>query len=481
MEEHRFRTNVVVKIRRLQRERGAIAILTALVLIVVLGFVALALDLAQLYNRKVEMENVAATSALAAATSLNGTADGVTAAIAAAASRVADQPPIGLTYDYNKGRMKWSNEAIQFSASPHGAWVDATGALANPAGLLFAKVDTSKLNAAYGQVPSMFIRVVIPDLFSSSTSATATAGRSAINILPLGVCAMRPELRHNRSGELVELGFRRGVSYDLMQLNPDRLATKGQTFLVNPTAAPGTAGTSPHLDVVKPFICTGTMSIPRVSDKELAVESPFPLNALFGQLNSRFDSYVSPCNPYTAPPDLNVRSFLATAAGVPWMGSVPTGQSAALSTVEQRWTVADPEPTPFGTVATDFGPLWSYARAAKYAAAEPVAGYATFELSDWKTLYIPAMPTPSGYPSGTPYAPTSSFTVQFPPSGRKGVAGRRVLNISLLSCPVTGNKAQVMGVGRFFMTVPATTTSLHAEFAGLISDQKLGHQVELYK
>jgi hypothetical protein len=57
---------------------------------------------------------------------------------------------------------------------------------------------------------------------------------------------------------------------------------------------------------------------------------------------------------------------------------------------------------------------------------------------------------------------------------------RRVLNIPLLACPVGGGTATVLAVGKFFMTVPATATSLYAEFAGTVSPGTLGTDVELY-
>lgn len=491
MEKIRCRPKAIVHFRRLQKQRGVFAIMTALLLIVLFGFCGLALDLARIYNRKVEMENVATTTALAAASSLNGTVDGVRAAVAAASNRLTDQSPRSLTYQYSKRQMDWSDAALKFSSSPNGEWVSVDTALANPAGLLFAKVDTRNLDASYGRVDSMFMQILSPAFAVSTTGASATAGRSAINVLPMALCAMRPEEALNRSGELVEFGFRRGVSYDLMQLNKDANAAAGQTFLLNPMSSAGTTPLPADLASVKPFICTGSMAFSSVSGKNMKLEGPFPLSSLYGQLNSRFDTFVTPCNEYTAPPDLNVKSYVATAAGVPWMSVVPR-QSALLSTDgdqsgsstaigPQRWTVADPDPSPGGTQTKDNGPLWSYAKAVKFAPTEPANGYTTFENSHLKNLYA-GNPKFSSYPDGTPYAPSSSSsTVLLPPSGKKGLTGRRVLNIPLLSCPVAGNKALVLGIGRFFMTVPATSTSLVAEFAGLISDQKLGRPVELYK
>jgi hypothetical protein len=58
-----------------------------------------------------------------------------------------------------------------------------------------------------------------------------------------------------------------------------------------------------------------------------------------------------------------------------------------------------------------------------------------------------------------------------------------VLNVPLLSCPVAAGTtvaASVRGIGKFFMTVPATSTSIYAEFGGLVSDQALGSSIGLF-
>jgi len=59
-----------------------------------------------------------------------------------------------------------------------------------------------------------------------------------------------------------------------------------------------------------------------------------------------------------------------------------------------------------------------------------------------------------------------------------------VLNVALLSCPVPAGataQASVLGVGRFFMTVPATATSLPVEFAGVAAPSSLSGAVELQR
>jgi hypothetical protein len=53
------------------------------------------------------------------------------------------------------------------------------------------------------------------------------------------------------------------------------------------------------------------------------------------------------------------------------------------------------------------------------------------------------------------------------------------LNVALLSCPVAGSSANVLAIGKFFMTVPATDTQIWAEFAGIAPETSFGSQVEL--
>jgi hypothetical protein len=145
-----------------------------------------------------------------------------------------------------------------------------------------------------------------------------------------------------------------------------------------------------------------------------------------------------------------------------------------------------------GTVGADFGPLWAYARAVPWSAyvaspTEPAAGYSAFAPNNWATLYNPGQPTANNnYPSGTttPYKLPSGSSYFTAPSAahQPGVGNRRVLNVALLNCPIGGagvTTATVLGIGRFFMTVAATATSIFAEFAGAVPEQSIGGQVEL--
>ena len=476
------------------RQQGVIAIVFALMLAILLGFIGLALDLGQLYNRDVELQAVAKVAALAAARQLNGTSAGVANAISQAAGSASS-----LRYQYGQLAVAWSDAALSFSSSSSGTWVDAASAQAAPDGLLFARVDTSKLPGAQGTVDLAFMRVLSAALASASTSAQAVAGRAGIDVAPLAVCALSNTLATARSNpgspgnvELVEYGFRRGVAYDLMQLNPG--ATSAENFVIDPFDPPGAAGTAGNMaaSLVGPFACTGKLAIPRVTGGTITVGRPFPLASLVNQLNSRFDQYSGgQCSFATAPPDSNIRSYVYTSA-VPWMSAVPGGQGAAASTYSGKlWTIADPVPALGTNTAAMYGPLWAYARAVPYSsyvagASEPSAGYTPFATSAWSVLYKPGLPmATASYPSGvaTPYKATFGVNFLAPSSGHKGVANRRVLNVALLSCPVSAGQtasATVLGIGKFFMTVPATAASLVAEFGGLAAEQSLGDDVGLY-
>jgi hypothetical protein len=339
-------------------------------------------------------------------------------------------------------------------------------------------------------------------LASVSVGGRAVAGRASIKVTPLAVCAMSntpAAARSNPSAppqvELVEYGFRRGVGYDLMQLNPS--GTSAENFVIDPIDPPNVYGSAANTwpSLVGPFACVGRLAMPRVTGGPVTVGRPFPLASLYQQLNSRFDQYVGGlCNPVTAPPDVNIKSYLYTA--IPWMGTAPGAQAAQSTThLGKLWTIADPLPAPPpGNTAPMYGPLWAGTRAVPYSSytaspLEPAGGYAPFATSTWTSLYAPGTPTvTAAYPGGgtaTPYSATSGANFLAPSAAHKpmAVAKRRVLNVALLSCPVGGgalSTATVLGIGKFFMTVPATATSIYAEFAGLAQEQSLGGEVTLY-
>jgi hypothetical protein len=471
-----------------RREGGVFSVLAAVLILVILGLCGFALDLSRTYNRKAELQSAADAIALAAAAELDGTAAGITRARAAALEASARNA----TYDYTSF-IEWSEDALRFSAAPSGSnWIEAGAADAQAARMFFVEVDTGRLDAGYGRINMLLIQVLSPALKTADIRSRAVAGRSTISALPLAICAMTdtpdPAGVARAGGELVELGFRRGISYNLMNLNPQSNASAAN-FLINPVAPAGSAGAAvgTRLDVIEPFICTGTLGIPALTGGTITVEPGFPLGDVFKHLNSRFGDPAPPCTSATAPPDTNVKEFTPAVVAA-WMTDTPLQSAKIHDPYTRRVTIADlaAADLPATTKAEQYGPLWIYARAAKAenyknGVAEPSGGYTTFATADWPTLYPKGTPNlEAAFPSPAPYR--SAITP--PTGGLTGLAGRRVLNVPLLRCPVPAGApapAEVVGIGKFYMTVRATKDELIGEFAGLVRQEQLTGQVELYR
>jgi Flp pilus assembly protein TadG len=473
--------------RRLRRQRGAVAVIVSAMLIVLLGVCGMAIDLGFMYNRRVELQNLADATALAAASELDGSPAGVTRALARAAGVAAN-----FRYQYYKS-VSWVPAALQFGATPErtGNWVSGDVARTAPDGRLFTRVDTLALDASQGLVSTVFMNVLSAS-HDAVLQAYAVAGRTGVKVAPLAICAMSPAAANGRvtgaGDELVEFGFRRGISYDLMQLNPN--GTTAENFVVNPFAPPGTPGTAGPTSpaIVGPYICNGTMSMSRVTGGTLTVARPFPLASLYTQFNSRFDDYSgNACNRIAAPPDANIKKY--EFGSILWMSTAPLGQGAVSLQLDGKLrTVADPFPTPTSNTGGMYGPLWSYARAVPFGAyvpgtPEPASGYTPFASSAWASLYDPGQPAANGYPGTPPYSANAGSNFSGPAMTVRGQRNRRVLNVVLLDCPVAAGttvSASALGVGKFFMTVPATSSALYAEFAGVVADQALATSTVLF-
>jgi Flp pilus assembly protein TadG len=486
----------------LRRQGGAIAIMTIVLLPVLLGFVALALELGRLYNRKAEMQGVADAIAVAGASKLNGTSGGISDALAAAHDVVESTDATMPYYQYGN-TMVFSDAAIKFAKSPDGAagWLDAGAAMASPAGLAYVKVDTNDLNPGYGQV-DLILMPLLGNLASVSVSHTAIAGRQHLKLTPLAICAMSKDSanpitkRDNPGGnsELTEYGFRRGVSYNLMKLNPNPGAAV--SYVVDPiNVYPKSGGVD--ATTVGPYVCTGTVELPQVIGKTLTLLSGLTIGQFVDQLNSRFNSANGQCNMVAAPPDWNIKPFNFTSTNISWMSKpsdpwlttpYPYDQVAETTTVNHRTeTVADLDPstTP---IPTHYGPLWAFARAVPWSyytgQPEPANGYTPFPATApmWQSLYGSGASLGT-YPKDKSGAQSPAYWQQVitPSTNYPGVKLRRVLNIPLLDCPAAGSPGNVVAIGRFFMTMPADAYGIYAEFAGVTLQEEVTGSVELFQ
>lgn len=439
-------------------EHGAIAMMTAIILIFIIAMFGFALDLSRSFNRKTELQAVADNTALAAANALDGSAAGIDNAVKAAAATAST-----FSFSYNNAFVEWSPAALTFSTDPdggQGGWVDGTSVKAKAGKVFYARVDTSMLDASHGRVENVLLPILSSNFKVTNVGASAVAGRDSLHALPLAICAnSNTPVSSIPPGELVEYGFRRGISYDLMKLSPS--GGPAQNFLVNPIAPAGTVGASMmgRMDLISPYVCTGQMAIPALQGGDITVEPGFPIASLYPQLNSRFGTSGTLCQPSSAPADSNLTSF--DLAGAAWIKSQPPDLSV--------------------------GPLWSYAKAVKYSSyvanngIEPVAGYTPYAATtaDWAALYPGSPPAqPQSYPAPTPYQNTGGA------GAYKTLYNTRVLRIPLLQCPVPpGAKvtATVLGIGKFFMTIPATSSTIYAEFAGMENWATIGGNARIYR
>jgi Flp pilus assembly protein TadG len=494
------------------REQGAFAVMFVPLLIVMIGFWGLALDIGQVYTRKVDMYGIAKAAALAAARELNGTPEGLAEARKAAREAVAN-----LRYQsYGSGTsVAWSDDALSFgtSSSATGTWIASAGGASSleAAGLFFARVNTADLGPAIGQVDTFFMKILTGVAARGQVSDSAIAGRTSVKAMPIGICAMspdpataRPATSHTGAAlsELVQYGFRRGISYDLMQLSPN--TTTPIRFAINPVAEPGTNSSSFNIAGLQPFVCSGSMWVKRLTGGTVRVSAlpdASPLASLKAALNTRFDNYGNTgCTALSAPPDQNIKSYTYDVQGVvKWMSPNKGALVGATTTERGKSEPVIDLPTPPASPG-DYGPLWAYARAVKAPspadAPEPNGGYEPFSVTEWPGLYPtasipPTSPTSPTYPAApaVPYIPTSTVTAYSEPPrpANRPVAlrDRRVLNIPLLSCTPTAPSgsnasANVVAIGKFFMTVPASDNSLIAEFAGLLPLKSMPGHVELF-
>ena len=492
------------------RPNGTVAAIFAACLPVMLGFIGFVIDLSMLYLRNTELQQLADATAVAAAHELDGTADGVERALERARS-IAVQISYGGPYRdpklfFEEGDS-WSDSALFVGTSLNGPWVRASSVTSDvaAANLLYARVNTGELASLPG-APGLVSTTVLRALSGSDRSVTAApasvAARVGMRITPLGVCALSTVKFDKRQAEaltpapeiapeLVEFGFRRGITYDLRNLNPS--GSSGQPFLVNPVAPGAYASQADHFTqaTLKPFFCSGTIAYGSLLPGRTVHVQPLNAEPIHRWLNSRFNDYlVDGCTKNTAPPDGNIREFLPPYG---WMPAATTSRAAdsTLTTDGARVTIADvrvkvkDESANYTdeVTAPGFGPFWIYSKPVHYVAGSATGAASTpqvFTTADWPALYQVSSGTkvvaPTNYPSSVPASVGPTV-----PSGLKQ-AGRRVLNLPLLDCSesVSGT-ATVLGVGRFYMPSKATSAAVYGEFAGLAPAASLDSSVSRLK
>src|SRR5262245_28152021 len=113
--------------RQIHSQKGAILFIVAACLVVLLGFMGLAIDLAHAYNNKSQLQSIADACALAGATALNGTSGGIQEATNRARdslSRLANKK------EFNTTTIALTEGDVSFSATLNGTYMSKTAAQA---------------------------------------------------------------------------------------------------------------------------------------------------------------------------------------------------------------------------------------------------------------------------------------------------------------------------------------------------------------
>jgi Flp pilus assembly protein TadG len=502
-----------------------------LVLIPVAGLV---LDLGHLYIVKTELQNLADASSLAAAKDLDNTDAGLNKAVATGKA-------IALKNRYDFGSTMTLQDAnFRFAATPDGPWYTLAESLGNATGRSFVEVNTKDGgDGGSAQSINTWLMRIAGDN-STSTYGIAVAGRYVNTVTPVGICAIDPVRRtanydYGTFTEIVEFGFRRGMSYNVFELGSLGGASS-DPYQINPVNSPpnGCVAANSSTNVVEPFICVGNSAVVPTGVGQVYTNTGVSAT-LEKAFNSRFNDYSggSKCDPATAPPDVNVKEYLpgSTEAPAGWQDSggtaLPSQQSVSTSgspvlpqhSLPYEASAIDPTKvwpsTVGGRVTTQstypqHGVMWSYTPAVQAdgsTAVTPAQANGTIGTNTPgtdKLMYGPKGSAIDYIDAATyPTAVGAGFTSQYAapynqasgpsflaPAGRTGVENRRILNIVLIDCrtPPVGSAScgvmNVVGIGKFFMQKKAdlggSPKKLNVEFTGLVEPVP-SSEVKLYK
>lgn len=503
------------------QQRGAVAVMSGLLLMLVLIPVSgLVLDLGHLYIVKTELQNLADASALAAGKDLDNSDAGLSKAVVSGKA-------LALKNRYDFGSTLTLQDAnFRFAASPDGPWYTLAESLGNATGRTFVEVDT-RAGGSGGTAQTINTWLMrIAGNNSTSTYGWAVAGRFVNTVTPIGICAIDPTRRtdsynYGSFTEIVEYGFRRGMSYNVFELGSLGGASS-DPYQINPVNSPPNACNPANsaTNTVAPFMCVGNSAVLPTGVGQVYTNTGVSAT-LDKALNSRFNDYSggSQCDPASAPPDINIREFDcvganpcagagAVTAPTTWQDSntlnttfpnqqsVNTVSSGSLKTPQyalpfEATAVAPAKVWPSTVSATSrvtaqadyphHGVMWSYTPALQAdgsTAITPAQANGTSGSSKMygalggATDYIDAANYPTSVGAGftsqyaAPYNQASGPTFEAP-TGRAGVENRRILNIVLIDCrtpPVGSGACGVMnavGIGKFFMQKKPTSAARH--------------------
>jgi Flp pilus assembly protein TadG len=153
-------------------QSGAILIIVAISLVILVGITGLAIDLGHAFVNKSQLQNIADACALAGASALNET----TAGIVEAQSRATNNTASGLNnkFEFNSNPLTIDAAWVTYSTALNGTYMAYAAAQGSPAGIKFVKVAIPSAQAS-----EVLFGTVIPGIPNViNLGAEAIAGRA---------------------------------------------------------------------------------------------------------------------------------------------------------------------------------------------------------------------------------------------------------------------------------------------------------------
>ncbi len=259
-------------------ERGSVLATAAIGMLSIVLMVGLGIDISRFYLSKTELQNAADAAALAGASALDASANGIT--------KAADRAVASMNkYDFNQTGVTFPRANVLFAVNLEGTYMSEAAAKTSPANIRFVKVTTPD-----SSVGVSFAATILGN--SRNLSATATAGLSVplnlfCNWIPVSVIDYGTPIS---PGNIYT--FRSAPSGSVSPGNYQILAVAGR------------GGTDVRVGLAAGVDkCAAPGDVYEVDTKPGQTSGPVRQG-----MNTRFDDYqTSQVNPADMPPDTNIK------------------------------------------------------------------------------------------------------------------------------------------------------------------------------
>lgn len=460
------------------RQGGAVAVVVGISIALLVGFLALVIDLGHVYLARTGLQNAADAAALAGAKELKGDLAGINNAVAQAIATAAQN-----TFLENLGQIPVTitDANVFFSNQPYPAsWLTVSQAQASPASLFFIKVETGQRDLDTWLAP-------IWNILHTNAFGMAVAGQSTAKVTPLAICAIDVRQCPCLPGETncgqgnLQCGYEAGKSFHITDINP---IGPGTPIWIDAVATSPSTCESTSTHDSRPFVCQGEAHISTAPGDFVYTNTGWS-TPLANALDSRFGDYAPSgrCDPATAPPDSNVQEYAYQ------LFSDVAPLISGKNPYKNQPTIPDwltPMPNPGGTYpqtggCTPTGTLDQYGANIYNCPWSPNGVYWAAASS---VTAVSGVAANSNYPgSGAPYTQTSGS--YFRSGGSGSLAGRRLINLMVVQCNAVGGvcrPARNRLVGQFLLqTRAAVANDVNLEFVRTVTQQEIAGQIRLFQ